>query len=1092
MRTVRHSRRWIAALVALAAWCTSAPRAAADPCSSCYDLPVGSARFEGVDKESGFYNNVEVRLLSLTDLEQPGVLFSPAVLARAKERLAKSGFFLEAFFSCEAREGRAHVVITAIPNSWVEKVEVTGTEYFYASELEKRLFIRPGQVLNPAVDEDRARLERQVEVLLSYMRKQGFDKATVEPILTPRPPKHLKIKFKVDEGDVSRISRVRVRLTQPEKVPGEPEHSCPRLSRRVLRQVAKVRSGTPYTRALSRKTRKKLQEWLQMYGFVAPRVSVGYDPERETLTAEVKVENCYSVVFLERLSDDPDEGAPSFRKVDDSELYEVLPFRESGAFDRTEAELGIDEVRVHYQTRGYLFARVDMQFADYRSGREDWPHPMIGAARYMITLSEPAEIRKISIEGAQAVKEKELLGTMETAPYDFFGEGGYLQVEQLMGDLGRLKDYYRDRGFPRMTYPDALGDPELRVSIRREGDSTVYRYTLADRAFEVVKHHWEAPIFIRIKVDEGTSSAVGELAVEGVESLGLSKLQARWALKRGGLYSGHRVKQAVADLRKRYLAEGYHKVSIEVSCVGREPALSAEDCDPDKATSREVDVTIRVRENDRSVMGEILWHGLRRSHSSVIRRDFPKSGEPFDKDKIDEAVRRIRNLGTFASVRTEYIGLDEDPPRDRVAVVIYVEEAVNKFLELAAGFQTMPPRGDAAQEPMNSIVNSLISASVQATGSVLTGGARASAGEDEGPMIRLPDLLIMTELSYTDRNFVGRAKELTIPVKYGFSTTSLLRYASFLPTYRDRRLFGTDLTLRLTPLVEFDHALRDLDIFEWGLDTELSYLIMKRIFLSLGSKVSRISWKDPADKKLGNPETQFEVSPTVRFDWRNSPTNPTKGTYLGTRVTYINARNEAGARDNFVKLDISAQAYLSFRKIVTLAIMGRMGSAWSVAGDRLPENHRFRLGGTSGVRGFPAGGVAQYHPSGLPRTWTDTSTDDAGEETTTYDMVRDGDAVVNGTVEVRFPILRKQDFYGTLFVDFGGLAESIGDLHGNSLRFSIGTGVRYLVGGQFPLRLDYGFVLDRRCASVDTETGDFKGCERENVGALDFGLLYTF
>ena len=1080
-----------AVVAALAAWAVLTPPAAADPCTPCYGLPMGSVRFEGVDKASGFFNNVDERIMALTDLQDPGVVFTAAVRARAQERLAKSGFFLETFFLCEARDGAAHVTISGIPNSWVEKVEVTGTEYFYASELEKRLFIRPGQVLNPAVDEDRERLARQVEVLLAYMRKQGFDKATVEPILTPRPPTMLRIRFKVEEGAVARIGRVRVHLTQSEPVVGEPEHSCPRLSSRLLRRVAGVRTGTPYTRAVARKARKDLQEWLQMYGFVAPKVKVVYDPEREVLDVEVATEECFSVVFLERLSADPDEGSGSFRKVDERELYQVLPFRESGSFDRTEAEIGIDEVRVHYQTRGYLFARVDMQFADYRSDREDWPYPMVGAVRYMVTLGEPAEIRNISIEGVEQLRVKDLLGVMETVPYDFFGEGGFLQVEQIMGDLGRIRAYYQDHGFPRMTYPDASGDPELRVAVRRDGDSTVYRYTLGNRAFEVIKNHWESPIYLRIRVDEGAPSRVGVLAVEGVGALPLDKIQGQWALKGGGLYSGFRVKEAVADLRKRYLAEGYHKVLVDVSCEGRDPAVAPADCDPETIRSREVDVIVRVTENARSVMGSIFWHGLRRSHSSVIHRDFPKTGDPFDKDKIDEAVRRIRNLGTFASVRTEFIGLDEDPPRDQVAVVIYVEEAVNKFLELSAGFQTMPLRNNPGEtagsaNAMNGIVNSLISASVQATGSLLTGGARVR-GDRSGPMIRLPDLLILTELSYTDRNFVGRAKEMTIPVKYGFSTTSLLRYASFLPTYRDRRLFGTDLILRLTPLVEFDHALRDLDIFEYGLDTEISYLIMKRIFLSLGSKVSRIAWKNPWDAALGAPETQFEVSPTVRFDWRNSPTNPSRGTYLGTRVTYINALNEAGARDNFVKLDVSAQAYLSFRRIVTLAVMGRMGTSWSVAGDRLPENHRFRLGGTSGVRGFPAGGVAQYHPSGLPRTWAETQ-----DGVTTYDLVRDGDSVVNGTVELRFPILRKQNFYGTLFVDFGGLSESIGDLHGNSLRFSVGTGIRYLVGGQFPLRLDYGFVLDRRCASVNTESGEFVGCEKESIGALDFGLLYTF
>jgi len=1093
MVTVPYGRGWSTAAAAVAAFMAmvaAAPPAAADPCARCNGLPVGSVRFEGVDEESGFDPRIVVRLLTLTDLDRPGAVFSPEVRERTEARLAKSGFFLETFFHCDARDGEAHVVITALPNSRVEKVEVAGTEYFYASELEKRLFIRPGQVLNPAVEEDRARLERQVEVLLGYMRKQGFDKASVKPVLTPRPPKQLRIRFQVDEGDVSRISRVRVRITQPDRVEGAAERSCPRLSSRVLRSVARVRSGTPYTRALARKTRKKLQEWLQMYGFIAPRVTVGYDPKRETLTTEVAVESCFSVIFQERLSGDPDQGAPSFRKVDDRDLYQMLPFRESGAFDRTEAELGIDEVRVYYQTRGYLFARVDMQFADFRTGREEWTRPMVGAVRYMITRGEPAEIREISIEGAEQVPEEELLDVMETVPHDFFGEGGYLQVEQLMGDLGRIRDHYRDRGFPRMIYPDALGDPDLRVAVRREEDSTIYRYTLGGRAFEVVKHHWESPIYIRIRLDEGAPSRVGALTVEGVRTLDLPRLRRRWSLREGGLYSGFHVEQVLIDLRRRYLAEGYHKVRIDVSCAGRDPAVETGACDPYKVAGREVDLTIRVRESDRSIMGEVLWHGLRRSHSSVIRRDFPRSGEPFDKGRVDEAVRRIRNLGTFASVRTEYIGLDEEPPRDRVAVVVYVEEAVNKFLELSAGFQTMPPRGEQAQQPMNTLVGSLVSASVQATGAVLTGGAQAKSDDRSGPVIRLPDLLVMTELGYTDRNFAGLAKEMTIPVKYGFSTTSYLRYASFLPTYRDRRLLGSDLTLRLTPLVEFDHALRDLDVFEYGLDTELSYLLIKRIFLSLGSKVSRIAWKQPDELSLGAPEIQFEVSPTVRFDWRNSPTNPTRGTYFGTRVTYINALNEEGNRDNFVKLDVSLQAYLSFRRIVTLAVMGRMGTSWSVAGDSLPENHRFRLGGTSGVRGFPAGGVAQYRPSGLPRIRA--ATDPDGPEETVYEMIRDGDSVVNGTVELRFPILRRQDLYGTLFLDFGSLAEGFDDFHGNSLRFSVGTGIRYLVGGQFPLRLDYGFVLDPRCASVDPETGDLDGCLKDNIGALDFGLLYTF
>lgn len=1071
--------------VLLAAACLRPGPATADGCAPCYGLPIAEAAFDGVDREAGFFNNVQERLLSLTDLNLEGTVFTEATRRRAEERLLKSGFFLEVFTACAVHGGRARVTITAIPNSWVKKVEVTGTEYFYASELEKRLFIRPGQVLNPAVPEDQDRLRRQEEVLLSYMRKQGFDGASVERRITPRPPKGLRLRFHVSEGEVSRIARVRVKLEQPDLVAGGTEGSCPRLRPRTLKRVAHVRPGTPYTPAVERETRKALREWLQMYGFVAPSVSVAYEPELETLTATVTVESCFSLVFQERLTEDPEDGGgAAFRTVTAEELYRALPFRESGTFDRTEAELGIEEVRAHYQTRGYLFARVDMQYADYRQADGGWTHPLLGAVRYMVTLGEPAEIRTISFEGNSRLSDRELLAVMETVPYDFFGEGGYLQVDQLMDDLGRVRDLYRERGFPHMTFPDAAGEEGLLVSVRREGDATVWKYAAADRAFEVVKHHWESPIYLRIRLTEGAPSLVGSLAVEGVTALDLKTLRQGWALREAGPFSGILVRQAVADLRRRYLAEGFHKARVEVVCEGHGPEVPAADCDPERITSDTVELVIRVEEEARSVMGEILWHGLLRSNSAVIRRDFPRTGEPFDKDRIDEAVRRLRNLGTFASVRTEFIGLDEDPPRDRIAVVIYVEELQNRFLEVSAGFQTIPPRDDEGQRPMNRLVNSLLSTSIQATGSVLTGGARAGSAAGERPMIRLPDLLIMTEVAYMDRNFAGRAKELLLPVKYGFSTTSLLRYGSFLPTYRDRRLFGSDLTARVTPMVEYDDALRDLDIFEWGLDTELSYLVLRRIFLSLGSRVSRIAWKNPGEARLGAPETQFEVSPLVRVDWRNNPTNPSRGAYLGARVTYINALNETGARDNFVKLDVSAQAYVSFRRIVTLAVLGRVGSAWSVAGDRLPENHRFRLGGTSGVRGFPAGGVAQYLPSGRPRT----RQEDGG----TWALVRDGDSVVNGTVELRFPILRRQEVWGTLFLDMGALSESLGDLHGNSLRFSVGTGLRYLVGGQFPLRLDYGFVLDRRCATVDPETGSFRSCGKEAVGALDFGLLYTF
>jgi outer membrane protein assembly factor BamA len=532
-------------------------------------------------------------------------------------------------------------------------------------------------------------------------------------------------------------------------------------------------------------------------------------------------------------------------------------------------------------------------------------------------------------------------------------------------------------------------------------------------------------------------------------------------------------------VRWHYQTMGYHKVSVSATCEGEQPTVLKKDCDPTTIQSRAVHVTIHVEENTRAEMGELFWHGLDRTKSSVIRRDLPKPGAPFDRQKLSDGVRKLRNLGIFASVRTVNIGLKEEPPRDRVAVVVYVEEASNRFLDLSAGFQTMTRETD--DKEMNSMISDMLSGSIRYIGSAATGGAAYSA-------IHFPDLLLMTNLSYTDRNFLGRAKELTVPVTYGLSTTELIRYVSFKPTYRDRRFLATNVTLRLTPLIEYDRALRDIDTYKYGFETELSQRFFKSIYLSLRTEVSRIAWKRIIDDNFSDMDIQLEASPHIRFDYRNSPTNPTDGTYVGLRVSYLNAINESGDRDNFFKFDVAAHWYMSFRKTFVLATFLRFGNSYSSQGDHLPANHAFRLGGTSGMRGYPAGGIAQYSRTGKPLTET-IDQDDGSVE---YALVTDGDVLINGTIEFRFPLLRLKEIWGTAFMDFGALGNKVSGMSGDSFRFSVGTGVRWLLGGQIPIRLDYGIILDRRCGSVDPTTGSLSSCSQESFGSLDFGLLYTF
>lgn len=95
-----------------------------------------------------------------------------------------------------------------------------------------------------------------------------------------------------------------------------------------------------------------------------------------------------------------------------------------------------------------------------------------------------------------------------------------------------------------------------------------------------------------------------------------------------------------------------------------------------------------------------------------------------------------------------------------------------------------------------------------------------------------------------------------------------------------------------------------------------------------------------------------------------------------------------------------------------------------------------------------------------------------------------------GSLELRFPLIASLHLNGAVFYDTGALAEDFQDLHGRSFRHGAGIGIRWMIGGAVPLRLDYGFILDRRCKDVDATTG---ACvRREEIGNIHFGVLYTF
>ena len=380
----------------------------AEPCAG---LTVSEIVFDGCEKTRCDARKVQLRLIEITDMMALPWTFDHQ--EKARERLLKTGHFLELDVRCERiNPVDARVVVSVVPNRLVSDVTVSGVKTIFTTDLEKRLFLRTGAVFNPDQKASQERLDRQLANLTSYMRQEGFDTAGVEVEVKTVGKDLVTLQFNVTEGKVSRIEKVVVELDGPwdKEVPSK--YNCPIVKKRDIVRITGLQRGDLYTGRTARAAKRLVREFLQQYGFQAPRVKIYFDSETEDVRINVKLNHCFAIHILQR--EEEKAHGEGYEPLNESELFRALPFRESGIFDHREALLGIEELLVYYKTRGFLFAGIQMQFVDFRSMYDAWPYPLLGGVTYRITRGQPSEIREINFEGLRAIEAEELLNLMET------------------------------------------------------------------------------------------------------------------------------------------------------------------------------------------------------------------------------------------------------------------------------------------------------------------------------------------------------------------------------------------------------------------------------------------------------------------------------------------------------------------------------------------------------------------------------------------------------------------------------------------------------------------------------------------------------
>ena len=1085
----------------------------------CLARPLRAIEWQGCDGARCEDPDERARMESLMDLT-PGTPLRAGGVQRAVRRLLQLGFFQRVTVECDPDlTGQAQVRINVVGNQFVRRVDFVGNAQVFEDELRAKLLIRPGDILNPGTLEARTALNLQATAITGLYQRYGFDQAKAELKTVPFDggrSNELLLLVTIDEGAKQRVTSTRLRL-ESLPAPSEAEERaglvCPKVSERVLRDVSDLQNIEVFTRRAANKARANIRTYLRRLGFANPQVAIP-EPRDNTIDVTVRPGRCNLLRVFMREEASATRSA-SFRLVtpdDDAQVYESLPFAESGIFEFDEADRGRLAVGSVLENRGYLFADVRL---DYRPVPPGLDSQVETAISYYVTTGFVSQIRGIQFPGRGTLDLDQMKAAISTKAYDLLNAGGYLQVDQLQSDLDALRQSYVAAGYFHFRYPmtlpaDITATQDHLRSVDAGSDGSVIEYRFRDKGFRIRRPMDEDFIYVEIPVEPGQRTHLGTLQVDGHVALSRADVRENLGLRPGEVLSYDILAQALGQLERRYRNTGFFRAHVDARCTAHGPDRPEVPCTFDAMQAETVDVHVHVTEGERVEIGEIFVRGNFETATDVILRDLPAPGQPFSADLLFDSQRRLRNLGLFAQVGFDYIGEDESPPRQRLAVVVEVAENSFRWMEYAVGVQTIN-QSRTGERSVPTLLDSV--------GQATAAGDRATGAYNQNMTLHLPNLLLTGEAAWVNRNFLHSGKQVRVPLKVGLSRApacdqggvtcadqtwlDTIRLISLTPTYTDSRLLGSDVTLNLTaPYFVHDYASGVVDVDRAGALVQMARRFGKLVTaLAFDAGVIRTRLLNTPTPANGfDLKPQFQLSPSVTWDRTDSPINPTRGVFLSGTVQYINAeklvtaspdKSKVGTYEhgNYLKYEATAKGFIPIGQAMVIALLVHGGGSQRLGEDAqdLPDWARFQLGGVQGLRGYTDLGVREYLRDGSTKSigsgGTAVSSDDAAAIATKVG----GNVVINGSVEARFPILRDAGIWGAGFWDWGGLADGFDELYPSSIRHGVGAGLRWLLSGQIPVRIDYGIAIGKRIRDI---AGGVK--TPDDFGALSLSVMYSF
>ncbi len=323
----------------------------------------------------------------------------------------------------------------------------------------------------------------------------------------------------------------------------------------------------------------------------------------------------------------------------DQKLAKESKMKPGGALSDEQILTARRNIEKYYQGYGYPDVTVT-----HRLQTTDRP----GSSDLIFVIDEGTknEIRKMRFEGNNTFTNAELRKEMKLKPKGWFSwltKSGRFESNQLDADLDAVLDFYRGKGYLRVSSP----------GIRRE--------PVGDGRVDLV-----------IPINEGEKYTVAGIGFSKMTVFKPEELYPGLTLNSNDAYSSKKMRADITMIRSYYGSRGYADAMV---------SQDIRDAGPNR-----VGITYRVTEGARFKVGRVNIAGNTKTQDKVIRREIPlKPGDMFNSVELETTKSRLKNLQYFGDV--EVTG--EPAGTGYRDVNVLVEEKATGQVGVGAGFSSI-------------------------------------------------------------------------------------------------------------------------------------------------------------------------------------------------------------------------------------------------------------------------------------------------------------------------------------------------------------------------------------------------------------------